>query len=125
MVRKFFLTGMREIDGRYGNYGSDAEMCFQAQRSGKRVLLVPAVRAVHHGRGELNPSAGAARDADFKLGLAVYLRKRYGLMRSLWFRISAVLSALGGLLSFHDFRYHFALFSALLSGQKIDGTQAQ
>jgi GT2 family glycosyltransferase len=125
MVRKFFLTAMREIDGRYGTYGSDAEMCFQAQRSGKRVLLVPATRVVHHGRGDLKASARAARDADFKLGLAVYLRKRYGLMRSLLFRISAVLAALAGLLSFHDFRYHFALFSALLSGQKIDGTQAQ
>src|SRR5579864_3243166 len=37
MVRSFFLTAMRQIDERYGNYGSDAEICFQAWRSGKRV----------------------------------------------------------------------------------------
>ena len=125
MVRKFFLTAMRQIDERYGTYGSDAELCFQAQRSGKRVLLAPSARVLHHGRAGLDARTRAARDADFKLGTAVYLRKRYGILRGLLFRISAVLGALGGVFSFGDFRYHLALFGALWMGQKIDGTQRQ
>jgi hypothetical protein len=59
------------------------------------------------------------------LGLAVYLRKRFGLMRGLLFRFAAVFRALGSVLSFRDFRYHLALLGALVSGQKIDGTQRQ
>lgn len=125
MVRKFFLTAMRQIDERYGTYGSDAELCFQALRSGKRVLLAPSTRVLHQGRAGLDARTRAARDADFKLGMAVYLRKRYGILRGLLFRISAVLGAFGGVLSFSDFRYHMALFGALWVGQKIDGTQRQ
>jgi GT2 family glycosyltransferase len=125
MVRKFFLTAMRQIDERYGTYGSDAELCFQALRSGKRVLIAPATRVLHNGRGDLDARTRAARDADFKLGLSVYLRKRYGILRGLLFRISTVPQAFGGVLSFRDFRYYLALFGALWVGQKIDGTQRQ
>ena len=125
MVRKFFLTAMRQIDERYGTYGSDAELCFQAIRAGKRVLLVPSTVVLHHGRAALDAPARGARDADFMLGVAVYLRKRFGLMQGLLFRLSVVLRALGGVLSFRDFRYNFALLGALVSGQKIDGTQRQ
>ena len=125
MVRKFFLTAMRQIDERYGTFGSDAELCFQAVRAGKRVLLVPSTVVLHHGRAALNAAARGARDADFLLGVAVYLRKRFGVMRGLIFRIATVFRALGGLLSFRDLRYHLALLGALVSGQKIDGTQRQ
>ncbi len=125
MVRAFFLRAMRQIDERYGTYGSDAELCFQVNRSGKRVLLVPAARAVHRGRTELDASERAARDADFKLGMALYLKKRFGMARGIVFRISAVLGAFGRLLGFRDFRYHARLFGALWNGQKIDGTQSQ
>ena len=125
MVRSFFLRAMRQIDERYGTYGSDAELCFQVQRSAKRVLLVPATRVVHHGRTELSRAERAARDADFKLGMALYLKKHFGMVRGVVFRISVALGAFGGLLSFSDFRYHLRLFGALWSGQKIDGTQPQ
>jgi GT2 family glycosyltransferase len=125
MVRAFFLRAMRQIDERYGTYGSDAELCFQVNRSAKRVLLVPATRVVHHGRTDLDASERAARDADFKLGMGLYLKKRFGIVRGALFRISVVLGAFGGLLSFRDFRYHLRLFGALWNGQKIDGTQPQ
>ena len=124
-VRKFFLTAMRQIDERYGAYGSDAELCFQAVRAGKRVLVVPSTVVLHHGRAALDAPARGARDADFTLGVALYLRKRFGLMRGLLFRLAAVSRALGGVLSFRDFRYHLTLLGALVSGQKIDGTQRQ
>jgi len=125
MVRTFFLRAMRQIDERYGTYGSDAELCFQVHRSGKRVLLLPATHVVHHGRSGLEPLERASRDADWKLGVALYLRKRFGVFRGALFRISAVAAAFGGLLSFRAFRYHLRLFGALWSGQKIDGTQPQ
>ena len=96
LVFLFFLRAMRQIDERYGTYGSDAELCFQANRSGKRVLLLPATRVVHHGRTDLCASERGARDADFKLGIALYIRKRFGIVRGIVFRIVIVLGAFGG-----------------------------
>jgi GT2 family glycosyltransferase len=125
MLRSFSLRAMRQIDERYGTFGSDAELCFQVRRAGKRVLLVTSTRVVHHEGRTLDARSRALRDADGTLGTALYLRKRFGLFRGLLFRVSAVLAAFGGLLSFRDFRYHRALFGALWSGQKLDGTQSQ
>jgi GT2 family glycosyltransferase len=125
MVRSFFLRAMRKIDERYGTFGPDAELCFQVQSSGKRVLLVPSTRVVHRAGRELDARSRALRDADFQLGVSLYLRKRYGLFRGLLFRIGAVLGAVGGLLILRDFRYHLALLGAMWTGQKIDGSQPQ
>jgi GT2 family glycosyltransferase len=123
MIRTFFLRAMRQIDERYGTFGSDAELCFQVRRSGKRVVLVPSTRVVHHGRTGLDARTRALRDADFKIGMATYIRKRYGFIRGTLLRISGVLAASAGLLGFRDFRYRLGLFGSLWSGQKIDGTQ--
>jgi len=125
VVRSLSLRAMGKIDERYGTYGSDVEISYQVRRAGKRVLLVPAKRVVHHGRTDLDSGTRAARDADRILGMAVYLRKRYGIVRGLLYRVTTFLSALGSLLTFRDFSYHLSLVGALLSGQKIDGTQAQ
>jgi hypothetical protein len=65
------------------------------------------------------------READVMLGMALYLKKHFGIVSGAVFRISVALAAFGGLLSFRDFRYHLRLFGALWSGQKIDGTQPQ
>ena len=125
MVRSLSLKAMGKIDERYGTYGSDAEICYQVRRAGKRVLLTPAARVIHHGRAELDAGSRAAPEADRILGLAVYLRKHYGIARGLLYQISVVFGTLGGLLTFRDFSYRLSLFGALVSGQKIDGTQAQ
>src|SRR4029077_5212701 len=93
MVRSFFLRAMRQIDERYGNWGSDAELCFQVLRSGKRVLLVPSTRVVHEGRVAANSAERALLAADFKLGMATYLSKHYGFVRGILFRIAVVLAA--------------------------------
>ncbi|HKW96365.1 MAG TPA: glycosyltransferase family 2 protein [Bryobacteraceae bacterium] len=123
MVRRFFFQSMRQIDERYGNFGSDAEICFQVWRSGKRVLLIPSAQAVHYGRPVSDPGQRARLDADRKLGLATYIRKRYGILRWILLRISLIIRAFGSVLSFRDFRYHFAVFALLWNGQKIDGSQ--
>jgi hypothetical protein len=125
MLRSISIRAMRQIDEKYGTYGSDAELCFQVRRAGKKVLLVPSTRVVHHGRTEMDVRERAARDADSKLGMGVYVAKHYGMIRGLLFRVSVVLGAFGGLFTFRDFRYHLGLFGALWAGQKIDGTQVQ
>ena len=125
MVRSLSLRAMGKIDERYGTYGSDAEICYQVRRAGKRVLLAPATRVIHHGRAGLDKGDRAARDADRILGTAVYLRKRCGIVRGLLYQLGTLLSALGSLLTFRDFSYQLSLVGALAGGQKIDGTQAQ
>ena len=123
MVRKFFFQAIGKIDERYGNWGSDAELCFQVLRSGKRILVVPHARAVHDVRPLTNSAQRALLAADFKLGMATYLSKHYGVARAILFRIRAVLAAFGGIFTFHDLGYRFSLFMHLLNGQKVDGTQ--
>lgn len=125
MIRSLSLRAMGKLDERYGTYGSDAEICFQVRRAGKRILLAPGTRVVHHGRPELDARTRAARDADSKLGMAVYLKKHFGMARGLLYHISSILGALGGVVTFRDFRYHLSLFGALSGGQKLDGTQPQ
>ena len=125
MVRSLSLKAMGQIDERYGTFGSDAEICYQVRRAGKRVLLTSATRVIHHGRAELDKGERAARDADRILGMAVYLRKRHGIVRGLLYQVATTLGALGGLLTFRDFSYQLSLVGALVGGQKIDGSQAQ
>ena len=62
MMRRFFFTAIRQIDERYGQFGSDADLCFQIRRAGKKILLATRKRApprgaqrgigVAHGRPE-------------------------------------------------------------------------
>jgi GT2 family glycosyltransferase len=112
MFRSFFFKGMRQIDERYGQFGSDAELCFKIRAAGKKVLILPSTKALHHGRTESSP----LRDADFAIGVSVFMGKRSGFLSGLAARLRAILAALG--------RFRFAQFSALISGQKIDGTQS-
>ncbi len=39
MMRSFFLGALRNIDERYGTYGSDIEICAQIRRSGKKIVI--------------------------------------------------------------------------------------
>jgi GT2 family glycosyltransferase len=109
MVRSFFLRAMRQIDERYGQFGSDAELCRQVQRSAKQVLLVGSLSAIDHG----THASDALRRADFELGLAAYLGKHYGFAAGLKARAGCMLRALGS----------WSLLAHVWSGQKIDGTQ--
>jgi GT2 family glycosyltransferase len=109
MVRSFFLRAMRQIDERYGQFGSDAELCRQVQRSAKQVQIAGSFTAVDHG----TPAADALRRADFQLGLAAYLGKHYGFAAGLKARAGFMLRALASP----------SLLRYVWSGQKIDGTQ--
>lgn len=119
MFRGFYLRALRQIDERYGQYGSDAELCAQVRRSGKKIALVSSARVVHHSA----PSKDGLRDADFQLGRAVFLGKRFGFLTGLKARLGAVLGALGATLTFRDIGYNVSRLRFLASGQKMDGTQ--
>jgi N-acetylglucosaminyl-diphospho-decaprenol L-rhamnosyltransferase len=110
MMRKFFLSAMRQIDERYGQFGSDADLCFQIRRAGKKILVLPGLRTVHHGGAD-----STLKRADTQLGISRWLGKYYGMVAGLKARIAATLGAL--------IRFQLGLFRYILSGQKIDGTQ--
>jgi len=110
MIRKFFLSAMRQIDERYGQYGSDADLCFQIRRAGKKILILPSLRTVHHGGTD-----STLKRADAQLGISKWLGKYYGMMAGVKARVAATLGAL--------VRFQLGVFRYVLSGQKIDGTQ--
>lgn len=115
MVRKQLVKGMNYFDGRYGQFWADADLAMQVQRAQKTIRLYPGIRATYR------PGPGTHPDdpllaADRILGAAAFLGKYHGFMAGLGFRVTAMLRALGRL----DLRQ----FSALASGQKLDGSQA-
>ena len=111
MMRVFLIRAIRQIDERYGQFGSDADLAAQIRKASKKILLVPAARARHEGRNEYT----TAERADFLLGRAVFLQKYSGFWTGLKARLASIF---GPLISFHLGELRFTL-----SGQKIDGTQ--
>jgi len=112
MMRVFLIKAIRQIDERYGQFGSDADLATQIRRGSKKILLIPSVRVRHDGRS----SYTSFERADFLLGRAVFLGKYEGFAAGLRARIAAVLGPL--------FSFRFGELKYTLSGQKIDGTQS-
>ncbi|HYI96395.1 MAG TPA: glycosyltransferase [Bryobacteraceae bacterium] len=112
LVRKIFLRGMNYFDERFGESWSDLELCWQLRNAGKAILVLPQVR-VQYGP-ECEREQDAVHLADRKLGAAAYLGKHFGSAAGVKFRVSAALGALG--------KAQFSELSAIVSGQKIDGT---
>jgi N-acetylglucosaminyl-diphospho-decaprenol L-rhamnosyltransferase len=111
MVRVFYIKAIRQIDERYGQFGADADLAMQIRRSGRKILLVPAARAIHQGRGAYS----TIERADFLLGRAVFLGKYQGFGAGLSARMASIFGPLFGF-RLGELRYTVA-------GQKIDGTQ--
>lgn len=113
MARKQFVMAMNYFDQRYGHYWVDAEFAMQAKRAAKKIRLCPNVHAIYHPAPD--PLAGnLSATADRILG-AVEFAGKYG-GSSLGLRLKSTFGALA--------RFDFSLFSRLLSGQKLDGSQA-
>jgi GT2 family glycosyltransferase len=112
MLHLFFLRAMRQIDERYGQFGSDADLAMQVRRGSKKILLVPSARVMHHGREETD----SLRQGDAAIGRAAWIGKYQGFFAGLGARFGSILSALVAF-RLGEFRY-------VASGQKIDGTQA-
>ena len=112
MIRKRFIAGMNYIDERYGQFWSDAEICYQVRRAGKRIMMLPGARATWHEPDSRIESA--AYKADRILGAANFIGKHYGFMAGLKIRVVETLKAL--------LTFQIGLFFNLLSGQKVDGS---
>jgi glycosyltransferase involved in cell wall biosynthesis len=115
MVRKVFIKGMNYFSERYGNSWADADLAMQIRRAQKKIRLYPEIRATWY--DEPDPLAGdPLLEADRTLGASAFFGKYDGFFSGLTFRIGAIFSALG--------RFQFKRLTALLSGQKLDGSQA-
>ena len=110
MVRVFLIKAMRQIDERYGQFGSDADIAAQVQRAAKKILLAPDVRVTHHGG-----TRTAHERADQLLGQAAFAGKYFGFGAGLKARLGSIFGPLAG--------FRFGELRHTLSGQKIDGTQ--
>ncbi len=110
MLRAFVIKSMRQLDERYGQFGSDADLAAYIRSGGKKILLVPQARARHYG-GDW----GAMRHGDFMLGRITFIGKYQGFFAGLNARVAAIL---GALVSFH-----WGELRSTFGGQKIDGTQ--
>ncbi len=111
LLRRFFVNAMRKIDERYGQYGSDAELCFKIHRGGQKIRVLSEVTAIHHQAGPKDTLV----EADIKLGRAAFIGKQYGFFPGLQATLSQISTAL--------FTFLLGEFFKLLSGQKIDGNQ--
>jgi len=114
MVRKDFIRGMNYFDERYGHAWPDLELAWQIQNAQRKTVIATKFGAVWHTPEPLE--TGTTTVVDRYNGAAGYLGKHHGFMAGLGFRLSAIFKAL--------FSFRFGLFSGLLSGQKIDGTQS-
>jgi N-acetylglucosaminyl-diphospho-decaprenol L-rhamnosyltransferase len=111
MVRAFVIKSMRQIDERYGQFGSDADLAAHIRRGGKKVLLVPEARARHQGGADYGP----LQRADFLLGRATFIGKYQGFGAGLRARLATIVGPF--------FALRWGEFHYTLGGQKIDGTQ--
>jgi GT2 family glycosyltransferase len=111
MLRHQFIRAMRHIDERYGNYGSDVDLCAQVVlRASKKVRIACNVKALHDVLG----MEDSLIEADRVIGTAVFLGKYYGLAAGTKFRLVNTLKAV--------FSFRWGMAKHLLSNQKLDGT---
>jgi N-acetylglucosaminyl-diphospho-decaprenol L-rhamnosyltransferase len=112
MVRHQFIRAMRQIDERYGNYGSDIDLSAQVvRRAGKKIRIACNVKALHRVSGKDT----SLMEADRVIGTAIFLGKYYGSLARWKFQILETLKAV--------FSFRLGLAKHLLSIQKLDGTQ--
>ncbi|MEN6601257.1 MAG: glycosyltransferase family 2 protein [Bryobacteraceae bacterium] len=132
MVRTYVVKGINFLDQRFPHSWADVDLSFQIWRASKKIVLLPALRAVSHGDAfrpeSLGNSVQALVDSDFALGAASFAGKYFGFFTGLRWRITlvleALLQALGAMFRARDIGLAFSRFVSVLMGQRIDGTQA-
>jgi GT2 family glycosyltransferase len=115
LVRRQFVKGMNYFDERYGEFWADADLAMQIRRGVKKIRLYPSIKVIRHAETSPAPTSGLLA-ADRAGGAAAFIGKYYGFMSGLGFRMGAIFRALG--------HFDFRQLVALVSGQKIDGSQA-
>ena len=112
MFRTYFLRALRQIDERYGNYGSIVELCAQIRKANRKLVILREVTAEH--KASRSPMKASALEGDRALGTAVYLGKHFGFIAGMLYRLKTGLAAL--------FTFRFKVVTGVFSGVKIDGT---
>jgi GT2 family glycosyltransferase len=115
MARKQFIKSMNYFDERYGHAWSDADMAMQVRRAQKKIKLYPSIQATYYEAPDPN-EGDHLFEVDRVLGAAAFIGKYDGFFAGLMFRIGAIFRALG--------RFDFRQIGPLVSGQKLDGSQA-
>lgn len=116
LVRKNFIAGMNYFDEkRFFEHYAELDLFRQIRNAGKKLRLVSEATAARHLAPELKLDADseALVVCDRVTGAAAYLGKSGGSTMS--FQIKMLLRALG--------TFNLGLFTGLLSGRCIDGTQ--
>jgi GT2 family glycosyltransferase len=114
MVRKNFVRGMNFFDERnFGHYWADADLAAQVRRAGKKIRIYPQITAVY--RPSPDPLEGETLAQVDKITGAAALLNKYG-GGGFSFKLGAALGALG--------RLDIGKFTKILSGTKLDGSQA-
>ena len=130
MARKFFIRGLNYFDERFGHHLLDVELGFQIRRSSKKTLLLPRVLVVRRPPEDsfpLDTASRAALAADRALAVATFARKHFGALAGIKLRMAITFGAIGralkALFTMGEVGYEFGRMSAIVSGQKIDGSQ--
>ncbi len=126
LVRKSFAQGTNYLDERYGQYWSDAELCWRIARAQKKILLLTAVRGVLHPK-DWEPETTGARallSSDCGSGAAAFAGKHFGGFAGFRLRLAMIFSSLFSLLSFQDAGFQWGRLMGLLSGSRVDGSQS-
>jgi GT2 family glycosyltransferase len=115
LIRKHFVRSMNYFDQRYGHYWADADLAMQVRRAAKKIRLYPEIRATYHASPD--PLASESLAATDRLsGAAAFVGKYEGFAPGMGFRLGLVMGALA--------RFDLGRVTALLGGQKLDGSQA-
>lgn len=117
LASKYFIRGINFLDEKYGETFSDADLCFQIRKSGKKVIAMPQVACGFTPRPDRLPD-GVLKllEADRIAGATRYFKKYYGVVPSLLFRIKTILKLLVTL--------RLGLMMAVIGSKKVDGSQA-
>jgi N-acetylglucosaminyl-diphospho-decaprenol L-rhamnosyltransferase len=130
MARKFFIRGLNYFDERFGHHLLDVELGYQIRRSSKKTLLLPRLLVVRRPPEDsfpLDTASRAALSADRALAAATFARKHFGAGAGIKLRVAITLGAIGrvlkALFTMGEAGYEFGRMSAIVTGQKIDGSQ--
>jgi GT2 family glycosyltransferase len=87
MFRAFAFRSLRQIEERYGTYGSNLELCAQMARASKKIVVLRSVTAIH----ESAPSSVSAStlQSDRIAGTIAFLGRHHGMASSIAYRLKA------------------------------------
>lgn len=112
MIRRRAIVTINYFDRRFGQYWSDADLCAQIRRAGKRIKLLPGVRVAGEPGHPFGETDNPAYAADAIAGGAAYLAKYHGVGVAFAFRLAAALASMT----------RPRVLLGVVTGQKVDGS---